>query len=225
LPSGKKNGAKEAAPVVSPVQKPYLGSIRYGLAAIKNVGEAAMIAAVAERKKSGAFKSVDDFCGRVDSKKINRKAVECLIKCGAFDFTKMERARMFAEVEGAMAAAASAHRDRAAGQVSLFGDMTTVATPASNRRNGPVIAPWPLSEALAYEKELLGFYGPATRSTNTGENSRRRNTRQSLAWANRKARAQLRSRGSSRSWKRSLRRRTANLSPWSCWKISPTKSR
>jgi DNA polymerase-3 subunit alpha len=158
LPSGKANGKGEAAPVLPPVQKPFLGSIRYGLAAIKNVGEAAMVAAVAERKASGAFKSVDDFCSRVDAKKINRKSVECLIKCGAFDFTKVERARMFSEVEGAIASAASAHRDRAAGQVSLFGDMGAVAKPAGNRRNATFVPPWPLSEKLAYEKELLGFY-------------------------------------------------------------------
>ena len=159
LPSGKGNGAKgEAAPVIPPAQKPHLGSIRYGLAAIKNVGEAAMIAAIAERKQGGPFKSLEDFVGRVDSKKINRKSVECLIKCGAFDFTKVERARLFSEVEGAMASAASAHRDRAAGQSSLFGDMVTVTKPAANRRNAPIVPPWPLSEKLAYEKELLGFY-------------------------------------------------------------------
>jgi DNA polymerase III subunit alpha len=157
LPSGK-NGHGDAAPVNPLVHKPQLGSIRYGLAAIKNVGEAAMEAALAERKKGGPFKGLDDFCSRVDSKKINRKAVECLIKCGAFDFTGEERARMFSEVESALAAAASSHRDRAAGQSSLFGDMMEVAKPATARRGGGYVPPWPLSEKLAYEKELLGFY-------------------------------------------------------------------
>jgi DNA polymerase-3 subunit alpha len=158
LPSGKSNGKGDAAPVLPPAQKPRVGSIRYGLAAIKNVGEAAMVAAIAEREKHGAFKSLDDFCGRIDSRKISRKAIECLIKCGAFDFAKTERSRMFAEVESAMASAASAHRDKAAGQSSLFGDMAEVAKPVTARRGGPPVAPWPLSEKLAYEKELLGFY-------------------------------------------------------------------
>lgn len=151
----KKNGAAAGAGVAE-LQKPVLGAIRYGLAAIKNVGEAAMEAAMAERARGGPFSSLADFCGRVDSRKISRKAVECLVKCGAFDFTGVERAQLFAEIEGAMAAAASLHRDRAAGQSSLF-DMLEAAPPVPERVQARV-EPWPLTEKLAYEKELLGFY-------------------------------------------------------------------
>jgi DNA polymerase-3 subunit alpha len=164
LPSAKEKGkakgkgGKESATASAPVQKPHIGAIRYGLAAIKNVGESAMVAAIADRERNGSFSSLEDFCSRVDSKKINRKAIECLVKCGAFDFTRSERALMFSQVEAAMASAASAHRDKAAGQVSLFDDIAAVAQPAASRRNGPAVAPWPLSEKLAYEKELLGFY-------------------------------------------------------------------
>src|SRR4030095_12995904 len=116
-----KSPKKEAvaAPVI-PEEKPKLGAIRYGLSAIKNVGEAAMEAALAERAQNGPFASLEDFCSRVDARKINKKAVECLVKCGAFDFTNASRAQLFAEIDGARAAAASAHRDRAAGQASLF---------------------------------------------------------------------------------------------------------
>ncbi len=138
-------------------EKPRLGSIRYGLAAIKNVGELAMIAAIEERRHGGPFKSLDDFCARVDSKKVNRKVLESLVKCGAFDFTGIERAWLFAEVEGAMAAASSSQRDKAAGQSSLFGDIEGAAQPAAKRANAKV-PPWPQGEKLAYEKELLGFY-------------------------------------------------------------------
>src|SRR6202012_4624350 len=99
-----------------------VGSIRFGLAAIKNVGEAAMEAAIAEREAKGPYQSLEDFCGRVDLKKLNKKALECLVKCGAFDWTGVERAQLSAEIDGALAAASSAHRDRAAGGFSMFDD-------------------------------------------------------------------------------------------------------
>jgi DNA polymerase-3 subunit alpha len=149
LPAGKP---PSAAP-----EKPHLGAIRYGLAAIKNVGEGAMIATVEERQRGGAFTSLHDFCGRVDARKINKKAVEALVKCGAFDFTGGERAQLFSEIDGAMAAAASAHRDRASGQVSMF-DAFEAAPPKPVKSTASKIAPWSHTEKLAFEKELLGFY-------------------------------------------------------------------
>ena len=96
--------------------------IRYGLAAIKNVGEAAMESAIEEREKNGEFKSLEDFCARLDSRKVNKKTLESLVKCGAFDWTEIKRAPLFTEIDGALAASASSQRDRASGQSSLFGD-------------------------------------------------------------------------------------------------------
>ncbi len=145
-----------ASPEVVPVSRIHIGSIRYGLAAIKNVGEAAMEATIAERDASGTFKSLEDFAARVDSKKLNKKSVECLVKCGAFDWTGEERSQLFAEIDGALGAAASAHRDRASGQSSLFGDFEVAPKPA--RRAANSVPPWSVSEMLAFEKELLGFY-------------------------------------------------------------------
>jgi len=130
--------------------------IRFGLAAIKNVGEAAMEAAIAEREKGGLFKSIDDFCKRVDPRKINKKVLESLVKCGAFDFTGEYRSALFSEVDNVLAASASSHRDRASGQVSLFDELPAMS-PAPKRQSSAV-APWPQSEMLAFEKELLGFY-------------------------------------------------------------------
>ncbi len=138
--------------------QPHCGSIRYGLAAIKNVGELAMEAALADRAAHGPFKNLDDFCARVDPKKINKKAVECLVKCGAFDFTGVERAQMHSEIEAALAAAVSAHRDKAAGQVSLFDSMMGAETPKATRRHTISVPPWSHTEKLGFEKELLGFY-------------------------------------------------------------------
>jgi DNA polymerase-3 subunit alpha len=136
---------------------PYRGAIRYGLAAIKNVGEAAMEAALEERAANGVFASLEDFCGRIDSKKLNKKGLECLVKCGAFDFTGAERNQLVSEIDGAMAAAASSHRDRAAGQVSLF-DAFEAAPKPVKKKVGSMVQPFSQSEKLAFEKELLGFY-------------------------------------------------------------------
>ena len=78
------------------------------------------------------------------------------MKCGAFDWTGIERAELFAEIDGVLAAAASAHRDRASGQSSLFDDFAA-PTPAKKRAASHVV-PWTATEKLAFEKELLGFY-------------------------------------------------------------------
>ncbi|MDD5201039.1 MAG: DNA polymerase III subunit alpha, partial [Terrimicrobiaceae bacterium] len=133
-------------------------AIRFGLAAIKNVGAGAMEQAVAERAKGGRFASMEDFCSRLDARTLNRKILESLVKCGAFDSFDDNRARIFAAIDDAMASAASAQRDRASGQVSMF-DVFESSAPAKARRNSAAeIVPWPLAETLGYEKELMGFY-------------------------------------------------------------------
>src|SRR5579884_1243702 len=115
-----------------------------------------MEAVIAEREKNGAFKSLEDFCKRLDPRKINKKVLESLVKCGAFDWTGRDRAELFAEIDAALAMSASAHRDRTSGQVSLFGELEA-AQPLRPAKRASV-APWPLNEKLACEKELLGFY-------------------------------------------------------------------
>src|SRR5881296_815252 len=93
-------------------------AIRYGLAAIKHVGESAMATAIRERAQRGDFTSLEDFCTRLDSRIANRKMLESLVKAGAFDFLGRERAELFACIDASLACSAAAHRDRAAGQVS-----------------------------------------------------------------------------------------------------------
>src|SRR6266446_3796420 len=134
----------------SPLQQ---NAIRYGLAAIKHVGESAMEAAIRERERGGNFTSLEDFCSRLDSRIANRKMLESLVKAGAFDFLGRERAELFACIDEALSASAAAYRDRAAGQVSLFDETTA---PATSRKR--LITPWSEHEKLSYEKELLGFY-------------------------------------------------------------------
>jgi DNA polymerase-3 subunit alpha len=132
---------------------PGYNAIRYGLAAIKHVGQSAMEAAIRERERGGDFSSLQDFCSRLDSRIANRKMLESLIKAGAFDFIGRERAELFACIDEALSASAAAHRDRLAGQVSLF-DEATAPTTARKKH----ITSWTEHEKLAYEKELLGFY-------------------------------------------------------------------
>ena len=107
-------------------------AIRYGLAAIKNIGEGAMQSAIAEREERGPFKSLEDYCSRLDSKSVNRKILENLIRAGAFDFTGRDRAELFARIDQALATGASANRDRRSGQVSLFGDLELAPAPKTN---------------------------------------------------------------------------------------------
>lgn len=131
-------------------------AIRFGLASIKNVGAGAMQAVIEERNKAGEFKSLEDFCSRLDSRTVNRKILESLVKCGAFDCFKKSRAQLFADIEQAMSAAASIQRDRASGQGSFFEDFGSA--PAKPTASAAKVEPWPKNEMLAYEKELLGYY-------------------------------------------------------------------
>ena len=129
-------------------------AIRFGLAAIKNVGQGAMELAIRERERDGDFKSLEDFCSRLDSRVANRKMLESLVKCGAFHFLQRERTELFACIDDALAASAAALRDRMAGQVSLFGDEHEQVAPPRKRS----VSPWSDREKMSYEKELLGFY-------------------------------------------------------------------
>ncbi len=133
-------------------------AIRFGIAAIKNVGEAAMELAVKERDAGGAFKNLEEFSNRLDSKSVNKKILESLVRCGAFDFTGEKRAAMHHRLDQVVASAAAAQKDIKAGQGSLFelDEMTEAAAP-----QGPgteQIEEWPQDERLIAEKDLLGFY-------------------------------------------------------------------
>jgi DNA polymerase-3 subunit alpha len=127
------------------------------MAGVKNVGAGAVEALVKEREKNGPFKGLMDFCTRMDSREVNRKTLESLIKCGAFDFCHMPRSRLFAGVEMAIGRAQSAQKDKQSGQSSLF-DMFGGGPAQNSDDDLPAIEPWPDSEMLSAEKELIGFY-------------------------------------------------------------------
>ena len=141
-------------------QNPFVpNAIRYGLSAIKNVGEGAMEAAIAEREQNGPFLSLEDFAARMDNRAVNKKLMEALVKSGAFDFTKEKRSSMFARLEQVLASAASMQKDKKAGQGGLFDDFDLGKPKKASKdaQAGPV-TDWTMDEVLGFEKELLGFY-------------------------------------------------------------------
>jgi len=134
--------------------------IRFGLAAVKNVGEKAVEVILESREGEGAFRSLFDFCRRVDLGAVNRRVVESLVKCGAFDSTGVSRARMIAALDEAMKAGQSYQKGRQSNQIDIF---DTLGAGAGNggERNGehyPQAEEWSAQQQLACEKESLGFY-------------------------------------------------------------------
>ena len=132
------------------------GDIRFGLAAIKGVGEGAVRAMIDARERGGAFTDLFDFVKRVEAKLLNRKVFEALVKCGALDALPGNRAQKLDALETALETSARAARDRESGQFSLFGDHSPVHEELRPQlRSLP--AP-PVLEQLAWEKETLGIF-------------------------------------------------------------------
>jgi DNA polymerase-3 subunit alpha len=131
-------------------------AIRFGLAAIKGVGEVAVQAILKARNEGGKFKSLSDLCERVDGRTVNRKILEALIKSGACDCFGQTRASSLAQIERTLARAASIASDRQRGQSSLFGALEEKAPQMPESISN--LPEWPQHELLAHEKELLGFY-------------------------------------------------------------------
>lgn len=133
------------------------GKIRFGLAAVKNVGVGAVEVIVAERLRGGAFKNYTDFCRRLDTKVINRRVLESLIKSGAFDSLDHRRSQLMALIDTGMDLSSQAGRERLNGQLSLLdfwgdsaGDVLTLELPE--------VKEYPVGQLLAMEKEALGLY-------------------------------------------------------------------
>jgi len=136
-------------------KKPGAQLIRFGLGAIKGVGENAIEGILAARAKP--FAGLYDFCSRTDMRKINRKVVEALVAAGAFDFTGKARKALFECIEAALQQGASAQKDRESGQFGLFGGGAKAAEKAPEER---VLGKeeWGERERLALEKQAIGFY-------------------------------------------------------------------
>lgn len=131
-------------------------AIRFGLAAIKGVGEVAVQSILKARDAAAKFRSLADMCERVEARTLNRRILEGLIKSGACDGFGKTRATLFSQIDRTLARAASVISDRQCGQSSLFG--TLEDRPAMEPESQANLPEWPQHEMLAQEKELLGFY-------------------------------------------------------------------
>ena len=131
-------------------------TIRFGLAAIKGIGQAAVSSIVEARDAGGPFSSTFDFTERVDSRAVNKRVLEGLIRGGAFDSVNQNRSRLFAAIDSAIESGQRVQRSRASGQTDLFGalaaSMPAVEPPL------PEAPVWAHHELLKGEKETLGFY-------------------------------------------------------------------
>jgi DNA polymerase-3 subunit alpha len=138
-------------------------SIRFGLDAVKNVGHAAVETIIASREAEGPFESIWDFCERADSRAVNKRAIECLIKCGALDSTGDSRKGMLEALAAAQSAGQKAQDDSRRGQGSIFDLGGAERTPAAGGFAAPAHPPvaageFDQRELLRLEKETLGTF-------------------------------------------------------------------
>lgn len=129
-------------------------AVRFGLASIKSMSSETVRVIVEEREQNGPYKSLEDFCYRIDPRAVRRNQIECLVRVGAFDWMHEPRASIFADIETTINGAASIHKDREAGQIALF-DLMEAAPPSKTRA---IVQEWSKEEKLGHEKELTGAY-------------------------------------------------------------------
>ncbi|MEE2726501.1 MAG: DNA polymerase III subunit alpha [Candidatus Latescibacterota bacterium] len=135
--------------------------IRYGMAAIKNVGEGAVQSIVDTRVQDGPYGTLFEFCERIDLKSVNRRVVESLVAAGALDGVEGHRAQKLEALDLALRVAQRAQEQREKGQISLFGggdDGDGAGAVELEGHELPSVEPWSEREMLAKERELLGFY-------------------------------------------------------------------
>ena len=140
-------------------EKDGVPAIRFGLGAVKNVGEGPIETIMAAREAKGTFRDLDDFCRRVDMRQVNRRALESLIKVGALRPFGM-RAQLLPIVDNIVGRSANLHRAKDVGQMSLFGEATGVHLAAEETLLPSLsqIPEVPQKEILAWEKDLVGVY-------------------------------------------------------------------
>ena len=130
-------------------------AIRFGLVAIKNIGESAIESVIATRNESGRYSSIFDFCKRVDLRKVNKRAIESLIKSGAFDTTGARRAQLLAVLDTAMSIGGASQREK--NQVSIFEALEANGNDPTGELL-PDIPEWEEHVILKNEKDTIGFY-------------------------------------------------------------------
>lgn len=159
----KEMGIRVLPPDINESQKDFSISgenIRFGLTAVKNVGEAAIESVIAMRSESN-FTSFMDFLTRVDLRKVNRRVIESLIKCGAFDSLGQNRCQLMEALDAAMDEAQRKQKESQSNQVSFFDDLAGEGESGDSCASGfkiPDLPEWDSKKLLATEKETLGFY-------------------------------------------------------------------
>ncbi len=137
---------------------PQTGHIQYGLGAIKGVGEAAVDSTIEERRKNGKFKDLFDFCARTQTKKVNRRTLEGLIRAGAMDVFEANRATLMASLTKALQTAEQVERNSSSGQVDLFGCILSQDNETNYSPDYVQTSEWSSDQRLLAEKETLGLY-------------------------------------------------------------------
>ena len=158
-PSGRVSPSGTLPPPAEAQPEGYAtrGAIRFGLRAIKNVGETAIRTMVEARRQAGRFGSLFQFCEKVDLRQMNKRVLESLIKAGAMDSLGARRAQLTTALDRALEAGARVQRDREMGQRGLFGMPLESAATADQERL-PDVPEWDERQLLTFEKEVLGFY-------------------------------------------------------------------
>jgi DNA polymerase-3 subunit alpha len=150
-PKGKRRAPREKE-----------GVIRFGLMAVRGVGEKAVEAIIDERLKNGDFSHIYDFCERVDLRQVARSTIDALIRCGAFSSMNARRAQLLEVLERAVEMGQQTQNDKRSGQLSMFGQPQGAAASLASSRTTNVALPdvpeLPSADLLKFEKELLGFY-------------------------------------------------------------------
>jgi DNA polymerase III subunit alpha len=140
----------------TPIYIKKTGVIRFGLMAVRGVGEKAVEAIIEERKNRGPFASLYDFCERVDQRQVTRGTMEALVKCGAFSTLKAKRAQLLAILDRAVEMGQQSQQDKRMGQLSMFGAASSETSKPADVL--PNLEEFPSAELLKFEKEFLGFY-------------------------------------------------------------------
>jgi DNA polymerase-3 subunit alpha len=134
------------------------GKIRFGMAAVKNAGTAAVIEIINERKRGGCYTSFRDFCERIEGKDVNKRCIESMIKCGAFDSLGVYRSRLMASYEKIIDGIQQSRKRNMEGQLSIFEISNDNNDKVDDEEVYPDIKEYPSKMLLSMEKEMLGLY-------------------------------------------------------------------
>jgi len=134
------------------------GRIRFGMLAIRNVGEGVINSILAYRREHGSFRSLFEFCEEVDSRSLNKRVLESLVKSGALDSLGWKRSQCMDMLDAALESGQKARRDRESGQKGLFAVLAENGKQEMLEPAPPDIEEWPMEKLLSFEKETLGFY-------------------------------------------------------------------